>query len=98
MCLENNWSYDKIEDVIRATCQMCSYEVEFKARERKINKNYKQEWVRFENDGETTRMFDERYPDGIYVRLLKNVNWKKRSPIDRFHKKPNIFQHIIDLK
>lgn len=31
-CLENNWHFKKIEDIIRATCTMCGYEVEFAAR------------------------------------------------------------------
>src|ERR1044071_8864670 len=31
-CLENNWSFKKIEDIVQATCNLCGYEVEFAAR------------------------------------------------------------------
>lgn len=32
-CFENSWSFEKIEDVIRATCRLCGFEVEFPARQ-----------------------------------------------------------------
>lgn len=28
-CLENNWSFEIIEGFVRATCNLCGYEVEF---------------------------------------------------------------------
>lgn len=31
-CLENYWSFETIENIIRATCNMCSHEVEFSKR------------------------------------------------------------------
>lgn len=31
-CLERRWKFEKIEAIIRATCQVCGYEVEFYAR------------------------------------------------------------------
>lgn len=31
-CLENNWSFEKIENIVRATCNVCDNEVEFEAR------------------------------------------------------------------
>jgi hypothetical protein len=34
-CLENNWKYEYIDGWIRATCQMCSFEVEFLSRRQK---------------------------------------------------------------
>ena len=37
-CLENNWSYEKIEDFIRATCSFCDYEVMFEAKKNKNEK------------------------------------------------------------
>jgi DNA-directed RNA polymerase subunit M/transcription elongation factor TFIIS len=43
-CLENNWTYEKIEDTIRATCKLCGYEVEFAARKPKQSKKKKQKW------------------------------------------------------
>lgn len=101
-CLENNWKYDVIENIIRATCQSCSNEVEFASRKKKRDeeyfKNKRHVWVRFENDGLHERMFTDKYPDGIYVRLNMNVNLNKVSPIIRTHKPYNVFQHIIDFK
>lgn len=41
-CLENNWTYEKVDDYINATCQNCGYEVSFEARKkRKKNANIK---------------------------------------------------------
>ena len=37
-CLENDWSFEKIEDIIRATCNQCGYEVEFEAKKKKKQK------------------------------------------------------------
>lgn len=34
-CFENNWKFKKIGNYIRATCQWCAHEVEFKARKPK---------------------------------------------------------------
>ena len=34
-CFENNWSFKKIENIIRATCKNCGYEVEFETRNNK---------------------------------------------------------------
>lgn len=31
-CLENNWRFERIENVIRATCNLCGSEVEFDYR------------------------------------------------------------------
>lgn len=31
-CLENNWKYEYIEGYVRAECECCGYEVEFKAK------------------------------------------------------------------
>lgn len=31
-CLENNWKFEHVEDIVRATCQLCGYEVEFEPR------------------------------------------------------------------
>lgn len=32
-CLENNWKFEQLEDnFVRATCQMCSHEVEWQAK------------------------------------------------------------------
>lgn len=31
-CFNNTWKFEKIEKIIRATCQFCDYEVEFPAR------------------------------------------------------------------
>lgn len=31
-CLENNWKFEKIETIVRATCQMCGHEVEWEPR------------------------------------------------------------------
>jgi len=32
-CLENEWKYQKIDNIVRATCQLCGYEVEWEPRE-----------------------------------------------------------------
>jgi len=34
-CFENYWDYEKIDNYIRATCKLCSYEVEFLMRKAK---------------------------------------------------------------
>lgn len=34
-CLENNWSFEKIENIIRATCNNCNYEVEFSPKNKR---------------------------------------------------------------
>ena len=31
-CLENNWSFEKVEDYIIATCNLCAHMVEFEAK------------------------------------------------------------------
>lgn len=31
-CLENHWVFEFIDGFVRATCQICSYEVEFEAK------------------------------------------------------------------
>ncbi len=33
-CFENNWKYKTIEDIIRATCNLCGHEVEFASRKK----------------------------------------------------------------
>jgi len=35
-CLENNWTYKHKEGMIIATCNLCGYEVEFKARKKSL--------------------------------------------------------------
>lgn len=36
-CLENNWSYKHIDGYIIANCNLCDYEVEFKAIKKKLS-------------------------------------------------------------
>lgn len=78
-CLENNWSFEKIENIIRATCRLCDYEVEFEARKSKYN--YEAYWVRFENKYGKTTMFTKKYPEGVDVYIDPNIDWKKQHPI-----------------
>jgi len=33
-CLENDWSFERIEDIVRANCNQCSNEVEFAAKKK----------------------------------------------------------------
>ena len=33
-CLENNWKFEVVEEIVRATCVLCGNEVEFATRER----------------------------------------------------------------
>lgn len=35
-CLENNWSFKKVEGIITATCTFCSYEVQFSKKKKPI--------------------------------------------------------------
>lgn len=37
-CLENNWSFENIENIVRATCQFCGYEVEWEPKEKTFHK------------------------------------------------------------
>lgn len=42
-CFENNWSYEDLPDgYIRATCQMCGYEVEWLRKKERIPIKQKQ--------------------------------------------------------
>lgn len=38
-CLENNWEYKCVDLWIIATCQNCGYEVQFKSRKLRKQKN-----------------------------------------------------------
>lgn len=33
-CLENSWSFDKIEGIVKATCNLCGNEVEFEPKKK----------------------------------------------------------------
>ena len=35
LCLNNTWKFEIIEKIVRASCQMCSNEVEFEVRKKK---------------------------------------------------------------
>lgn len=90
-CLENNWRFEKIEDVIRATCETCDYEVEFQARKSKYNRP--RPWVRFETIDGKRKMFTDEYLEGVEVYLDMNVNFKKEHPIRIFkNSQSNIFK------
>lgn len=41
-CFENYWRYEVIEDMIRATCNLCEHEVEFPKKKYREKKDYTQ--------------------------------------------------------
>ena len=74
-CLENHWSYQHIDGWIRATCQFCSHEVEFKTKKPKYkwSKNQPQYVWTTDEDG---RM----YRDGVEFVLKQNSKSVKLVP------------------
>lgn len=38
-CLENNWKFQNIENLVKATCQMCGHEVEWEPQHKTIDKS-----------------------------------------------------------
>ena len=43
-CLENVWDYEYLEGIIRATCRLCDYEVEWESKKLR-RKRLKQEKI-----------------------------------------------------
>lgn len=76
-CFENYWSFQKIEDIVRATCQLCGHEVEFasrKGRNKKLNQ-YKKVAYEMKTEGQPCRVCQtpvvKRIPKQKAKRLYK---------------------------
>lgn len=92
-CFNNNWHFQKIEDVIRANCNICGYEVEFAAKKRfkstnrvsnvivDPNFNFKNTWIKRWDNGDMKIMKGDgpKQPELIEKRDLTTEYKKKRG-------------------
>lgn len=81
-CLENNWRFEKIDNMIRATCNICGSEVEFgcRIRIRKSTPKVKTELIKPKNRtvcrkcGGELVLGEMRKPSKVFKNFHKCVN------------------------
>ena len=75
-CLENNWKFELLPDCfIRATCQMCSHEVEFQSKKLLEKKKRVEENPDYSGGTVTYKMRDGKiFNEGQEVDVYRNFS------------------------